>query len=154
MRITLLIIITSILLSCADDPNKKQNMGTFLGGAAGALLGSTIGGGDGNLVAIGAGAIIGAFIGNQVGKSMDKTDAMAAEKNAQKSLEKSPSGKTTTWENPDTGNSGTFTPEKAKKTKHGYCREFTQKITVAGKTQDGYGTACRQPDGSWKIVNN
>lgn len=31
-------------------------------------------------------------------------------------------------------------------------REFTQQITVNGKTEDAYGTACRQPDGSWKIV--
>jgi surface antigen len=25
---------------------------------------------------------------------------------------------------------------------------------VGGKMQQGYGTACRQPDGSWRIVNS
>lgn len=150
--ISLFLALALILSSCAGDPNRKQNMGTVLGGATGALLGSTLGGGDGNLLAVGVGAVAGAFIGNQVGASMDKTDAMESRRTAQNSLEHSHSGKTSTWRNPDTGNSGEFTPKKAYKTDNGYCREFTQKITVAGKTQDGYGTACRQPDGTWKIV--
>ena len=33
-----------------------------------------------------------------------------------------------------------------------YCREFTQTIEVGGKKEEGYGTACQQPDGSWKVV--
>ena len=147
-----LLVILGLLSSCADDPARKQNMGTIIGGATGALLGSTLGGGDGQLVAIGIGAVAGAFIGNQIGASMDKTDAMKLEQNAQNSLERSPSGKTSTWKNPDTGNSGTFTPKKAVATDNGYCREFTQQVKVAGKVQDAYGTACRQPDGSWKII--
>lgn len=34
-----------------------------------------------------------------------------------------------------------------------YCREFTKDIIVAGRVQQGYGTACLQPDGAWKVVN-
>ena len=34
-----------------------------------------------------------------------------------------------------------------------YCREFTRDVMVAGKKQPGYGTACRQEDGDWKIVS-
>jgi len=26
-------------------------------------------------------------------------------------------------------------------------------VTVGGETEQAYGTACRQPNGSWKIVN-
>jgi surface antigen len=33
-----------------------------------------------------------------------------------------------------------------------YCREFTQSVTVGGKTEQAFGRACRQPDGAWKIV--
>ena len=33
------------------------------------------------------------------------------------------------------------------------CREFQQTITVGGRTETAYGTACRQPDGDWKIVS-
>lgn len=34
-----------------------------------------------------------------------------------------------------------------------YCREYQRSITVGGYVQNGYGTACYMPDGSWKIVN-
>lgn len=33
------------------------------------------------------------------------------------------------------------------------CREFTRTIVIDGEEQTAYGTACRQSDGSWKIVN-
>ena len=32
------------------------------------------------------------------------------------------------------------------------CREFTQTITVGGQAVQATGTACRQPDGSWRIM--
>ncbi len=32
-----------------------------------------------------------------------------------------------------------------------YCREYTKTVTVGGKTQEGFGTACLQPDGTWAI---
>jgi surface antigen len=32
-----------------------------------------------------------------------------------------------------------------------YCREFQSNVVIGGKDEKAYGTACRQPDGSWKI---
>lgn len=32
-----------------------------------------------------------------------------------------------------------------------YCREYQRKVTVGGRVVDSYGTACMQPDGSWKL---
>lgn len=34
-----------------------------------------------------------------------------------------------------------------------YCREYTKTVTVGGKLQSSYGTACLQPDGDWKIIS-
>lgn len=34
-----------------------------------------------------------------------------------------------------------------------FCREYQRRVTIGGKIQDSYGTACLQPDGSWKTVN-
>lgn len=34
-----------------------------------------------------------------------------------------------------------------------YCREYQSTLSVGGASQRGYGTACLQPDGSWRIVN-
>lgn len=33
------------------------------------------------------------------------------------------------------------------------CREYQHSITVGGETEEAYGTACLQPDGSWKVLN-
>jgi hypothetical protein len=35
-----------------------------------------------------------------------------------------------------------------------YCREYQQTLTIAGKTQKGYGMACLQEDGSWELRNS
>lgn len=34
-----------------------------------------------------------------------------------------------------------------------YCREFQQRVSIGGKTEEAYGTACRRPDGSWEVVS-
>ena len=34
-----------------------------------------------------------------------------------------------------------------------YCREYTTTTRVDGVPRSSYGTACLQPDGSWRIVN-
>ncbi|MBV8336018.1 MAG: hypothetical protein JO358_11410 [Alphaproteobacteria bacterium] len=34
------------------------------------------------------------------------------------------------------------------------CREFTAPVTAAGKPEQAGGQACRQPDGSWRVVQN
>ncbi len=34
-----------------------------------------------------------------------------------------------------------------------YCREYQGNATIDGTNQPFYGTACRQPDGTWRIVN-
>jgi hypothetical protein len=34
-----------------------------------------------------------------------------------------------------------------------YCREFQQRVTIGGHTEEAYGTACMQPDGSWEVVS-
>ncbi|NDF11806.1 MAG: hypothetical protein EB060_03190 [Proteobacteria bacterium] len=35
-----------------------------------------------------------------------------------------------------------------------YCREYTQNVKVGSGVHQGYGTACMQPDGSWKLYPN
>lgn len=55
----------------------------------------------------------------------------------------------------DGGASGDVTAVREGHTADGRtCREFQQKVTVAGKEENAYGTACKQPDGSWKIAES
>lgn len=34
-----------------------------------------------------------------------------------------------------------------------YCREYTHTVVVGGVRQSAYGHACREPDGSWQIID-
>lgn len=34
-----------------------------------------------------------------------------------------------------------------------YCREYQGHARINGVDRPTYGTACRQPDGSWKLIN-
>lgn len=137
---------------CSGQGNKELG-GTIVGGAGGGLLGSQFGGGTGKLVATALGAVAGAWLGNEVGKSLDNADRAAMRRTSQNTLETAKAGTTSSWSNPDSGNSGTITPTKTYQAPSGeFCREYQQTVTVGGKTEQAYGTACRQPDGSWKIV--
>ena len=131
----------------------KQVVGTGLGAVAGGLLGSQVGGGSGRLWATGAGVLLGALAGSEIGASLDNADRAYAVQ-AQERAYSAPVGETISWNNPQSGNSGTYTPTRDGYSSSGrYCREYQQTIVVGGQTQKGYGTACQQPDGSWQIAN-
>jgi len=129
----------------------KQGIGTVAGAGLGGLAGSQIGGGKGQLIAVGAGVLIGALVGNSIGASLDKADQAAVIRTTQNTLETTPDGRAGTWNNPNSGNHGTVTPTNTYQTASGYCREFTHTIFIGGKAEKAYGTACRQPDGTWEI---
>ena len=127
--------------------------GTILGGIVGAAIGSQVGGGKGRLAAVGVGTLIGALIGQDIGRSMDAADCAYATGSFGYAMEYAPSCSRITWSNPGSGSSGTVTPTHTYKPEPGrYCREFQQQVVIGGQVQDAYGTACRQPDGSWEIV--
>jgi len=140
--------------ACADlQNNPKTAAGTLVGAGGGALIGSQFGGGKGQLITTALGALAGAWAGSEVGKSLDRADRLAMQDTTQRTLETAPSRQVSQWRNPDTGNYGTVTPVRTFQSTGGQaCREYQQTITVGGRTEEGYGTACRQPDGTWKIV--
>jgi surface antigen len=140
---------------CAEQGyGAKQGVGTLGGAALGGLLGAQFGSGTGKLATTAVGVLIGALAGSEVGKSLDRADRGYADQ-AVSRAHAAPLGETITWNNPQNGNRGTVTPVRdGTSTAGSYCREFQQSVTVGGKTQQGYGTACRQPDGSWRIVNS
>ncbi len=149
----LLLVTALVLYGCASTMGPKESAGTFIGGVSGALLGSQFGGGHGRLVGVAIGTLAGALIGQEIGRSLDRADRLAMENTAQESLEYSRTDQTRTWRNPDSGHSGSVTPTRTYREEGGrYCREYTQTVMIGGEQHRAYGTACRQPDGSWKIV--
>jgi len=149
-------LLAGILILPLAACQTKQQTGALFGGAIGGLLGSQFGEGQGQVAAAVLGTVLGAAVGSEVGRSMDATDELKAKQ----ALETSPTGQPTTWVNPDSGNEVTVTPTRTYYVEDNVsptgeiapCREFTTEVMVGGKKQDAYGTACRQTDGSWKIV--
>ncbi len=143
-----------LLAGCADmENNPKQTLGTIAGAGIGALIGSQVGGGKGQLAAVAIGALGGAWAGSEIGKSLDKADKLFEDRNTKNSLEYNKISQTSTWRNPDSGNSGTFTPTRTYQTAGGvYCRDYETTIYVDGRDETAVGRACRQPDGTWKII--
>ena len=85
---------------------------------------------------------------------MDETDRLKAQQATQESLEYNKAGTTSTWSNPDTGYRGSTTPVRTYQTADQQaCREYRSTVTIDGKTEEAVGTACREPDGTWRIVN-
>lgn len=134
----------------------KETVGTLGGAALGGWAGSQIGrsGSTGNLAATAGLALAGAFLGNQIGASLDRADRLEAERTANYALESYPDGQTANWSNPNTGHSGYTTPTTTYQTASGQnCREYKTAVVIDGRTETATGTACRQADGSWKVVN-
>ena len=151
--VVLLALVSFVVVGCAPQMGPKETGGTLIGAGTGALIGSQIGGGSGKMIAVAIGTLAGALIGQSVGRSLDRADRLAMRQNAQYALENTRTQQTTTWHNPDSGHHGSITPVKTYQTNAGqYCREYIQKVYIAGKEQQAYGTACRQPDGTWKII--
>ncbi|MDE0205854.1 MAG: RT0821/Lpp0805 family surface protein [Candidatus Tectomicrobia bacterium] len=148
---TLSVLLAAVILAgCGQLP--KEEVGAVVGAGLGGLAGSLIGDGGGKLVAIGVGTMLGAIIGGETGKSLDRADKLALAQAQHEALENGESGSTTAWVNPDSGNSGEIVPQPAYQEVDGtYCREFQQTIIVGAEMQAAYGTACRQPDGTWKL---
>jgi surface antigen len=146
---TVVVALALSLFGCAG-PHSRENAGTVLGGVAGGVLGSQIGDGHGRTAAIIAGTIVGAVVGKEVGRSIDHTDELQA----QQALETNKTGQSSTWVNPDTNSQVTVTPTRTYQVANNdYCREYTTEVNVGGERHPAYGTACRRPDGSWKVVN-
>lgn len=146
----MVILIAATMLvatGCATNPDRQnEETGRVIGGILGGVLGSQVGDGDGRTAAIIAGTIIGASIGGSVGRNMDENDRLRAAH----SLENNRTGTSTEWRNPDTGYQYQMTPTKTYQTESGPCREYEMQAWIDGRREIVTGTACRQPDGSWR----
>mgnify|MGYP001175074940 CR=1 FL=1 len=142
-------LLTISLGGCYALGGQKQTAGTLLGAIGGGLAGSQFGGGNGRLIATGIGTLAGAMLGRSVGESLDRADELYLQRASYDAFE---TGSARGWQNPDSGNYGTVSPGYAYQSRGGdYCREYQQTVYVGGRSQEAYGTACRQPDGSWRV---
>ncbi len=135
--------------TCQRSLVSNDLIGAAIGAAIGGLLGSKVGKGSGKLAATAVGVLAGALVGSSIAKSMDQGDNECV----RRALESASDKKQVAWRNPDTGANYRIQPTKTFQKAGRYCREYTTTAVIAGRTQQTYGTACRQPDGSWELVS-
>lgn len=132
-------------LAGCQAPITQEQSGMVIGGLIGGTLGSQFGHGSGRTAAIILGTLAGVAVGGTVGRSMAERDRyMTAQ-----TLETVRTGVPSQWVNPDTGNRYTVVPTRTYESSTGPCREYQINAMIGGRMETVWGTACRQPDGSW-----
>jgi surface antigen len=70
------------------------------------------------------------------------------------SFEHVPDRRTVAWFDAATAVHYSVVPMRTLRTSDGhFCREYTAKATLNGHAADVYGTACRQSDGRWVLID-
>lgn len=142
-------IVAALSLALAGCGTTKQQQGHVVGAVIGGVLGSKVGSGSGRIAASIAGTLMGGYIGSNIGRQMDDADRYRAGE----VLERNPTNESSSWENPDTGNSYTVTPTRTYYDASRPCRDYTTEAWIDGQREEVRGTACRQADGSWAAAN-
>ena len=139
-----LVFALALALGCAT----KQQTGAVVGAGAGGAAGAAVT--EGHPVGVLLGALFGAAIGSEIGRSLDEYDR----RQAAIILEQNRTYEGGAWTNPDTGHIYRMTPVRTYQAEGdpGPCREFRMQAQVGDGWEEVYGTACRQRDGSWQIV--
>ncbi|WP_295985388.1 RT0821/Lpp0805 family surface protein [uncultured Variovorax sp.] len=85
--------------------------------------------------------------GSVAARAMDDSDR----RRAASALESLANGESSAWHNRDTGDSFVFTPMRSFERSGARCREFRLEVVVGGRPDGIAGSACRQPNGAWRI---
>ena len=144
--VALLICSLFLLTSCANTGMTKGQQGAMGGAAGGALVGQMIGH---NTEATLIGLAVGTMLGYIVGNEMDKYDRQQLNH----VYERTVSGSTSDWINPDSNNEYRVTPQPAytNPSTNQPCRKAEIIALIDGKEQKTYSTACRDQNGEWQL---
>ena len=142
--------------SCDDD----VAVGTGVGAIVGGIIGNQFGRGSGRTAATIGGVILGGIAGNAIAKDACKDkrhDAYYYNHAYYDSFNDPDEGEQYNWNNPYSNNHGYVTAgeyyEDGYEDHSGPCREFTQQVYIDGHPETATGLACRQSDGTWRIVS-
>ena len=135
-------------------------VGTGLGAIVGGVIGNQFGRGSGRTAATIGGVILGGIAGNAIARDAckdDRHDAYYYNNTYTDAFEDPDEGDEYAWRNPHTDNYGTVSAgeyyEDGYQDYSGPCREFEQRVYIDGRPETATGVACRQGDGTWRIVS-
>jgi surface antigen len=137
---------------CRPEMFDSSAAGGLVSAAAGGFTAARFASGHGKsrLAATAIGALIGAVVGHRI----DGGIARAEEICFSESFEHLPDHETVAWMDPALGAHYSVSLTKTMRAVDGrYCREYTARATLNGQAAGTYGTACRQADGRWELIN-
>lgn len=140
------------LAGCGPEGPTKADTGTVIGAVAGGVIGNQVGSGTGRVLATVAGAFVGGVVGHSIGQSLDEQDRMLAQEAEYAALESGESDVPRSWRNPDNGHYGEVVPSRSYRRNERDCRDFRHTVYIDGRPQTMNGTACRNPDGTWRNI--
>ncbi|MGQ7792903.1 RT0821/Lpp0805 family surface protein [Faunimonas sp. B44] len=158
MRKTVIAAATASMLvaGCSTGPGggpPSEGVGAVAGALAGGVIGSRFGSGAGRVVATTVGAAAGGLIGASIGRSLDERDHQYAMDAEYRALEYGRAGRPENWRNEQTGTYGEVVVGPGYTVNALDCRDYTHSVYIDGQPRVARGTACRQPDGTWRIVS-
>lgn len=180
-RLAVTAALLSSLVLATPVHAEKMEMGTLLGAGLGGLLGSQFGKGEGKLVTTGLGVFLGGVLGNSAGSSLDRGDEAYYNGGSRRTGYQDITWheernyyrgnghayghrrhhrpyvveRTVVVQQPvvyePVVQEIAYQPQREER--GGYCREYQHSVHIGSRVQESYGTACLQPDGSWKVVD-
>ena len=136
-----------LLAGCSGKPDVST--GAIPGANAGKVVGSPLAAGAGEAP---VGAVEGGLMGADVGRSLDDADRATALKAEYEALEYGRAGQPTVWQSSSGNNHGQISVGASYQVNRLDCREYTHDVWIGGRLRVVKGTACREPDGVWRIV--
>jgi surface antigen len=160
MKLGKLLLATAVtigLLGTGASQSRADNelLGGLLGGAAGAGLGAAFGGAKGAAIGGVAGLALGALSANQFSRSERRREQSYAAPPPQYSQGYAPPPQYGYQPAAPQAYAAPSYPAPRPTTAYGtsYCREYSSTTVIDGVSRVTHGTACRQADGTWRIVN-
>ncbi len=147
------LLFAALFLLTACENTRSQDVGDGVASVAGAVAGQIIGFGSGSIITTALRGASRGMLTPDAEQGFGLEDRSRAEAVAERALEKSESGNTLYWRNPDNSAGGSFTPVRTVEDKHGICRDFVQSLRIDGSISTSQGRACRNPGGGWTIIS-
>ena len=132
--------------------NAPDPAGVIVGALIGGLLGHTASGGRTGATV--AGVVVGGAVGAALTSNLDCADRSYAYKTYYTGFNAGRANQNYQWRNPSNNHRGTFRVGRYYNDPDGFrCATYSQTAYVGSRQHVANGNACRQPDGTWAIVN-
>ena len=148
----IVVLLCIFLIGCSSQEDNKF-IGQILGSAAGAYLGSKVGTGVSNNLAIILGGAVGLLVGGKIAEALDKDEQLDLSNNVNESLEENEDYEIKEWKSKkNIEKTAKIIPLNQYDIDEEHCRDFKKIVTSEGKVIEENSTACRDENGNWKII--